>query len=265
MQPKLSARLQDVARFVLNNPEDVAMLTIVEIARSAGVTPSAITRFTHETGLGKFSDLQSVFRQRLVGKRLPYAERLDLLSAGANRGELDLDDPKKVLRVFASAAVDSLIALVEEQPEEGLTQFTAALRDAHAIHVVGGRGASGVAAYAFYGLSAVGKRSFLIDNFGSMRRQQLQSVSPGEVVLAISFDDYTPETVEVAADAKSLGLQVLAITDNELSPLCTHASMCLFVKEGRLGHFRSQVPAMVLLQSVIASVRRGGEGTIGRK
>jgi DNA-binding MurR/RpiR family transcriptional regulator len=48
----------------------------------------------------------------------------------------------------------------------------------------------------------------------------------------------------------------VAITDNELSPMSGLADPILFVKEARLGHFRSQVPALVLCQSIIVSIGR---------
>ena len=44
------------------------------------------------------------------------------------------------------------------------------------------------------------------------------------------------------------------MTDNELSPIAALGAHTLFVKEARLGHFRSQVPAMVLCQSIIVSL-----------
>ncbi len=262
----LSPRLQDVAQFVLNNPEDVAILTIVEIARAAKVPPSAITRFTQELGLERFSELQAIFRSRLVGPRLPYVERLRGIADRATEGEgpIDLSDPQEVLEIFASSAYVSLMNVVEDQRAAPLVAFVEAIRAAPAVHVCGGRGAFGVASYSFYGLAAVGKRAFLIDNMGSMRKQQLLAAAPEDVVLAISFDDYTPETVEVAEQVAARGIALLAITDNELSPLVPLARTTLFVKEARLGHFRSQVPAMVLCQAIIASVGRSGGRSIGR-
>jgi DNA-binding MurR/RpiR family transcriptional regulator len=62
--------------------------------------------------------------------------------------------------------------------------------------------------------------------------------------------------VEIALRAAEAGRTVLAITDNELSPVAPLAAHVLFVKEARLGHFRSQVPAMVLCQSLIVSLGR---------
>jgi DNA-binding MurR/RpiR family transcriptional regulator len=262
----LSPRLQDVAQFVLNNPEDVAILTIVEIARAAKVPPSAITRFTQDLGLERFSELQAIFRSRLVGPRLAYVDRLRGISERSvdAEGPLDLSDPQEVLGIFASSAYVSLMNVVEDQRDAPLDAFVEVVRAAAAVHVCGGRGAFGVAAYSFYGLASVGKRAFLIDNLGAMRVQQMQAVAPEDVVLVISFDDYTRETVEIAEQAMALGRTLVAITDNELSPLVPLARHTLFVKEARLGHFRSQVPAMVLCQAIIASVGRSGGRRIGR-
>jgi DNA-binding MurR/RpiR family transcriptional regulator len=255
----LPPRLQEVAQFVLNNPEDVAILTIVEIARGAGVPPSAVTRFTQDLGFERFSDLQAVFRSRLVGPRLSYADRLRGISEKSDTdGPLDLSDPQDVLEALAASAYRSLMGVVEDQKDAPLTAFVETIRNAAAVHVSGGRGAFGVAAYSFYGLAAVGKRSFLIDNLGAMRAQQVHAVGPEDVLLVISFDDYTHETIDIATSAANAGRTVLAITDNELSPLVPLARHALFVKEARFGHFRSQVPAMVLAQAIIASVGRSG-------
>jgi DNA-binding MurR/RpiR family transcriptional regulator len=100
----------------------------------------------------------------------------------------------------------------------------------------------------------VGKRAHLIDNIGSMREQQLNAVDKSDVLLVMTFDDYTPETIEIAKAAHKKGRQLLVITDNELSPVAKLGRHTLYVKEARLGHFRSQVPAMVLCQSIIISV-----------
>src|SRR4051794_34315372 len=54
---KLSKRLQQVAQFFLNNPEDVAIYTIVELARQAGTHPSTISRFAKEMGFDGFAGL----------------------------------------------------------------------------------------------------------------------------------------------------------------------------------------------------------------
>jgi DNA-binding MurR/RpiR family transcriptional regulator len=260
-QPQLSPRLQDVALFFLNNPEEVAILTIIEIAKAAAVPTSTVTRFSQALGFDRFSDLQAVFRQRLLGRRRTTDGRTALLGAAAV--DADLDDPMRVVALLAEAGAASLSGMIDDLSQDNgaqdLQAFVAALRSAHAIHIIGNRGAFGVACYAFYGFASLGKRAFLIDNAGSMRTLQVRAIAPDDVLLAISFDDYTSETIEVVGLARKQGCTVLAITDNELSPLCKPAQHRLFVKEARLGHFRSQVPAMVMLQALIVSTGRHRE------
>jgi DNA-binding MurR/RpiR family transcriptional regulator len=84
-----------------------------------------------------------------------------------------------------------------------------------------------------------------------MRATQVQAIGPRDTLLVMTFDDYTPETVEVAKMAAALGVPVLAITDNALSPVAGLAAHVLYVNEARLGHFRSQVPAMVVCQAAL--------------
>ena len=79
-KPSLSRRLQQVAQYLLNNPEDAAIFSIVEIARRAGVPPSAITRFAKELGFDGFAGLQALFKQRRLGPRMSYADRLQAVN-----------------------------------------------------------------------------------------------------------------------------------------------------------------------------------------
>lgn len=254
---KLSKRLQQVAQFFLNNPEDVAIYTIVELARQAGTHPSTISRFAKEMGFDGFSSLQSVFRQRLVGPKMTYADRMKALSEGPGKplsAELELDEPHVVFDTFVLAAMDALLRLREDIDGAALRGFVETLRQAGAVHITAARGAFGVGAYCYYGFSRVGKRAHLIDNLGAMREQQLAAMAPDDVLFVLTFDDYTPETIELAKSAHRRGRKLLVVTDNELSPIAALGAHTLFVKEARLGHFRSQVPAMVLCQSIIVSL-----------
>lgn len=248
----LSRRLAQVAQFFLNHPEEVAVTTLVRLADQAQVPPATITRFAKELGFSGFADLQLVFRERLLGPRLPYAERL----AQPGIDDADLDLPGRVFGSFVQAAVQSLLRIDEALDRAALDAFVGVLADSEVVHVAAARGAFGLGAYTVYGLASIGRRAHLIDNLGAMRAMQVQAIGPGDTLLAMTFDDYTPETVEVAEQAAARGIRVLAITDNALSPVAGLASHVLYVNEARLGHFRSQVPAMVVCQSLIVGLGR---------
>ena len=262
-QGTLSKRHEQVARFCLNHPEDVAINTIVRLAAQAGVPPATITRFAKDLGFAGFADLQRVFRERLLGPRLSFADQLTAITAQPmpDLDDADLDHPGRVFDVFVQAAMGSLLRISQSLDRSVLDAFVGRLAQAEVIHIAAARGAFGIGAYAFYGLAKVGKRAHLVDNLGAMRAEQVAAMGPRDVLLVLTFDDYTPETVAVAQAAHDAGRVVLAITDNELSPVVGLARHVLYVKEARLGHFRSQVPAMVVCQAVIVSLgRRAGVG-----
>lgn len=255
----LSRGLAQVAQFFLNHPEEVAINTLVRLADHAKVSPATITRFAKEMGFAGFADLQEVFRERLLGPRLPYSARIGEMGKPGAIPELrdaDLDHPGHVFGGFVQAAVQSLLRIEEALDRSGLEAFVSALAEADAVHVAAARGAFGLGAYTVFGLASVGKRAHLIDNLGAMRAEQVAAVGPADALLVMTFDDYTPETVEVARLAAARGRRILAITDNELSPVAGLAHHVLYVNEARLGHFRSQVPAMVVCQTLIVSLGR---------
>ncbi|MFZ5711148.1 MAG: MurR/RpiR family transcriptional regulator [Pseudomonadota bacterium] len=258
-QGTLSRRNAQVAQFFLNHPEDVAINTIVRLATLAGVPPATITRFAQELGFQGFPDLQRVFRERLLGPRLPFAEQMSELTAKGGMGEVDfadLEEPGHVFDTFVQAAVNSLLRVRQGLDRSELEAAVAVLAAAETIHIAAARGAFGIGAYAFYGLANVGKRAQMIDNLGAMRVEQVAAMGERDALLAITFDDYTPETVQITKMAAEKGRKVVAITDNELSPVVGLAAHALYVREARLGHFRSQVPALVVAQAMIVSIGR---------
>ena len=247
---RLSKRLSQVAQFCLNHPEEVAVSTLVRLADLSDVPPATITRFAKELGFQGFADLQQVFRERLLGPRLPYAERV----SGA--GDSDLDQPGMVFGSFVQAAVQSLLRIEEALDRDQLAACVEVLATTEVVHVAAARGAFGLGAYTVYGLGSISRRAQLIDNLGAMRAMQVAAMGPADTLLAMTFDDYTPETVDVVRMAHARGNRVLAITDNALSPVAGLATHVLYVNEARLGHFRSQVPALVVAQAMIVGLGR---------
>src|SRR3569623_2654750 len=100
---QLSRRLQQVAHFVVNNPEDVAIYTIVELAAQAGVQPTTIPPFAKEMGFAGINSLQSVFRQRLLGPRMTYAQRMKSIADAPRPTKsrvLHLEEPRLEFATF---------------------------------------------------------------------------------------------------------------------------------------------------------------------
>ena len=62
----LSDRLQRIAQYAVDHPDDIALNTVSTLASEIGVQPSSIVRFANAFGFGGFSEMQQIFRSRLV-------------------------------------------------------------------------------------------------------------------------------------------------------------------------------------------------------
>src|SRR6476469_7469162 len=100
----LPRRLQQVAAFAVEHPDEVAFGTAASIAELAQVQPSTLVRFAKAIGYAGFSDLQTVFRHRLRDRWPDYEDRLRTLNdSGAGRRE-----PLRMLFGFTESAAASL-------------------------------------------------------------------------------------------------------------------------------------------------------------
>ena len=251
----LPRRLQQVARYVLDHPDDMALGTVAEVARGAGVQPSTLVRFAQALGYSGFSGLQQVFRLRLRERWPEYRERL-----GSPRGAAQAEGGAATLLAgFVDASVTSLARLRDSVGAEELERAATLLAGARTVYLLGQRRAFPVASHLGYAFAKLGMRAVLLGDAGGMLAEQAVLPEAGDALLAISFTPYTPSTVEVAATASGReGVSVVAITDSDFSPLVPLADAWLEVVEADCGAFRSLAAtfAVALTLAVLTAERR---------
>ena len=194
--PGFSDRLQVIAEFALDHPTDMALGTVAEVAERAKVQPSAIVRFAHAIGYGGFTEMQQIFRSRLVAGAAPsYKERI----AGLRRdGRFRSDNsPHDLLSRFASEGAVSLESAQEYVREADLTRAIGIMGAAQTIYVVGLGGSFPVAAHLTYVLRRMGRRVVLLDGLGSALGDHVLTATPQDAVIAISFRPYNRDTVQL--------------------------------------------------------------------
>src|SRR5690606_6985626 len=78
---RLSRGYQKIARFLTQNPNDVAMQSISALAERGGVHPSSLVRFAQLFGYKGFKDLQAVFQSRLATAAQGFEARVSALKS----------------------------------------------------------------------------------------------------------------------------------------------------------------------------------------
>jgi DNA-binding MurR/RpiR family transcriptional regulator len=247
---RLPRQLRQVAIHLSQNPSDVALGTVVEIAQSAGVQPSALIRFAQNLGYPGFSDLQAIFKDYV---KVNWPEAREREAAG--RAPLRSRDPD--LRILAGLVEASAASLTRQPERIELSTFARladAMAEAETIYLIGSKRAFPVTVYMGLALSQLGVKNALVDNVGSTAFEQIGFAGPRDAALAIGFSPYNSITPALAATAKQKGAAVLAITDSPLSPLVPLSRAWLAIEESEFGGFRSLAATMAVGMALVLAV-----------
>lgn len=248
--PRLSPQQQQIAQFVLERPDELALGTVATVAEAASVPPSALIRFANALDFGGFSEMQQVFRGRLLDRASSYRERIDAMrrSKGADAAG------SGVLHQFVSEGVAELSHLEDNVRVEDIAAAADLIARAGRVHVLAQRRAFPVASYLAYALAQLDVKAQLLDGVGGMLPDALRQIASGELLLVTSFKDYSPDVVAAAAGAHARDVPVVAITDFALSPLKPHARVCFELGQGHDAAFRSLMAPLCLAQALVVSV-----------
>ncbi len=254
-------RLAQVAAHALANPDDIAFGTVASIAASADVQPSALIRFAQSLGFEGFSDLQAVFRQRLLERagawHGSYDERLAAIRS-AGSGETG---DKAVLDGFFASARASIDRLAESVDIVNFGKAADIFAGAETIWLVARRRSYPVASFLAYALAKLGVR---VEQYGSasgIDDEILVHAGPKDAALCITFPPYAPQTVAAARTLSERGVPVVALTDGPFSPIVPHAAVTLAVTESDYQGFRSLSATFALAMALSVAVgerRRDG-------
>jgi DNA-binding MurR/RpiR family transcriptional regulator len=238
-------QLRTAARWVHDNPREVALLTMREQARRAGVAPASMTRLAQRIGFDGYETLRAIHVDRLRRGEGDFSDRTEALLARRERdGEdalaYDLDD-SFARHLAAQAKPEKISALIEA---------ARALRGAGRIHAVGYRSSYSVAYYFTYVYGLAGGDVRLLDGPGGTGPDGLRGAGPGDALLAVSVKPYTRAAVELIDYALSRGLEVVAITDSALSPLARKSHAAIIVATESPSFFHTMAPAFAAAEAL---------------
>jgi len=246
-----SKRLQQIARYVLDHPDDLALETLAVIANRAEVQPSAIVRFAKALGYSAASPMQRVLRDGFLAGHgaLGYGERVRQFKA--TTGNPGADDVGDLLAEFAEG---DTLALQKLQQDVGKSEILAAVRlidEAETLFIMGFRRAFPIASYLAYSFQQVGKRTVFMDGVAGLSRQQAGTMASGDLLVAISYHPYSEETVETVEMARAADAKILSITDSLVAPIAKLATQTLQVHEAEVRNFRSLAASLCLAQTLV--------------
>jgi DNA-binding MurR/RpiR family transcriptional regulator len=259
----LSKRLQQIARYVLDEPNEMALETLAVISERCGVQPSAIVRFAKTFGYPGASQMQRLFRDGLLSGHaaLGYGERVRHFNEAVAK---KADGGADVLAEFVEGNTIALQNLAQTVSEDDMSRAVKMIDKAETVYVVGFRRSFPVSSYLAYSLQQVNKRTLFIDGVAGLTKQQVQTIGPKDVLIAVSYHPYAEETIQAVEMAAARGAKILSISDSLVSPIAKPASLVLHVRESEVRTFRSLAASICLAQALVIGFAFESSKTKGR-
>jgi DNA-binding MurR/RpiR family transcriptional regulator len=259
----LSKTNQQIAVYLTQNPNDVAMNSVNLIAEKQGVHASSFVRFAQHFGFKGFKQLQGIFRQRLSTAAPGFETRAEQMKARLARS--GASGVKGHLLDLVATDLASLEQLIGDIEETDLERAIDLLEAADCIYLIGQLRSEPIVVLLRYILTMLGRRAVLIDAAGGLATHMGKVIGEKDVLLAVSFRYYAKEVVNTTEDVAARRIPIIAITDSTLSPLAKSATVLLEVPEREQAFSRSLAAPICLAQALMLGLAaRLSDGTTRR-
>ncbi len=255
---QMSKSYRQIALFLTQNPNDVAMLSVNAIAAKCGIHASGFVRYAQSLGYKGFRELQAVFQRRLTTAAPGFEARVKALEAelgGAREGEVGF------LADLVARDVASLQELLASIDPGRLARAAELLDGADTVYLIGQLRSAPVVELLRYVLTMLGKRTVLLDAGGGLATHMARVARPSDLLFVVSFRFYATEVVNVAEETARRGVPILAITDSTLSPYARLAEVLFAVPEHGYTFSRSLAAPMCLAQALCVALAARGQAS----
>jgi DNA-binding MurR/RpiR family transcriptional regulator len=251
----LSPQLQTAARYVLDCPDDVALLSMREQARRAGVPPATMTRLAKRLGLEGYDEVRALYAGAVRDGTLGFAGK-----AGRQVETQKLRGERALAADIALTLSRQIARLAETPTLDRLADAAGRLHRARRIYCLGLRSCHVIAWHFHYMLSLLGNKAVMLDDAGGIGLDAIRDADEHDVVLAASVEPYARATIEGARYAAQQGVPVVALTDSEVSPLAQIAVAIIPAATESPSFFHTMTPLLAVAEMLAALIAgRSGE------
>ena len=233
----------------MNNPRNVGVSSIHEIAQAADVNPNTLVRLARQVGFEGFEDFREVFRDAIRSGSATFPDRVRWLQAISKQGELGA-----LCADMAAGALHNVEETFERLDPVQLERAAAAIWNSRKVFVLGvGVHNANIRNFAY--LASTGMPDFhAIPQSGSVAVDDLAWATEQDTLIAITTKPYRTEVVSAVELAKRKGLCTIGISDSLASPIISGSDYGFMVAVDTPQFFPSSVSVIALMETLLSFV-----------
>lgn len=222
LKPELAENQQKIAKYILENPEAVLGMSSSRFAEEAGVSQSAIVKFSQKIGMKGFPALKIAISEELGRNNLFKSSPQKALHNAISLEDSLLVMAQKLVHEKTSAIIDT----TKRINFSVFQQVVNLINTAERVQIVGIWGSGLTAKDLSYKLQKIGILS-LTEADLHVQIATAQALTSKDVQIVISFSGKRKDMRIAATMAKARGAKVIAITGDRNNPLAKIADYVL--------------------------------------
>lgn len=239
----LPAKQEKLASYILENYQDIGLLTVKELADRAGVGTTTVMRLIKNLGYDSFFDL----KRELYRMNVDYLNKWETVQK--SYGNFNDNESYNVLTSVFNEGIRLIEQSVNSQLVENFTLALDLIEKASTINILGLRIYRYVAFYLEHMLGEFWSKTKQLSHDTEALYDKILQFEKDEVLIIFSFAHYTQRTVDAAELAHEQGVKIILITDLLSCPISEYADVILKLETG--GKYYTILPIIALVEALV--------------
>jgi len=242
----VEARLAEV---LTRGYPEAALLSARGMALAAGTSPASVTRFARKLGYEDFAELRAELAVEMRARLTSPPKRLTVDVPGRRKtaGALLRD-----VIAREKENLDATVAMIDETRLEGLARRLA--QDSRSlVYVAGSKKGRIVAGYFAMQLAQLRRGVQLLD-LSELLADQILDMTADDLLVVFEPRRATASLIGLLAEARSLGTQVVAFTDEHPPGVIAESDLLFRTKVDAISVFDSYAAMFALCDAVLAAI-----------
>ena len=252
-QKRFGLRSLHILKSMLDAPNEAAVSTISEIAKKNNTNSSTVTRLARRLGFEGFLEFQDLFRKPLLERTGFYSTQVEKFLQTA-RAE---DTPEaSMLRQVVQDEWGNVMMMLENYSPDQFEKAAGLLVTARRVFTIGLRGSYPLAFFLAHYLKMIRDDVTVLGSPGHTLAEDLVELESQDLLFAISVKPYTRETITACQVAREKKAAIVAMTDNQSSPLAAESDTTLHISAKEKNFFSPITSGIIYIEALLSEVVR---------
>ncbi len=230
-----------LAYFLVENWNEIPLMSIEPIAKETGVSTATITRFFRRFNFKGFYDFKESIKGELKETVNPM-KRFKVLRTNLNA--------RDSLVQVAKQDIKNINKLLSTIKEDSFREMVRMVEKADRVYAFGTNVSSILAHMTAYLFNQIGKETHCLDEGPFTVEEKILQLRKEDLLIFFSFYPYSRSTIEFARLVKFHGLPMISVSDNAHSPISEFASMVLAIPRENILFTTSTAAFSVLINAI---------------